>query len=208
MESWTLPVVSVLALGAVMWTMYRGGNVTHTFDTPKPLPDLPSKNKANKANKVVKTTPAPASVKKARGDTDDLDAVLAGVLDTALPVTPSPMRESVPYTDEEIRQIVDNVLARVNDVSDSSWDLRLVALDGIRKTVDGYKTLLYELSFAVYSPPRNIGIKLSATVVVPPTNMMYVQQLHTFNAAMTDDAVRGSRGPQNEVEHAEWVPIL
>jgi hypothetical protein len=202
MESWTLPLVSALALGAVMWTMYRERRQTSSFKTSRPLPPIPAPRKPKA--KVI--TPAPVGIQRARGDTGDLDSVLSSVVDTAPPVVPLPMRDSVPYTDEEVRQIVSNVLARIND--NGAWDLRLVALDGVSKTVDSYKTLLYELTFAAYSPPRNIGIKMATTVIVPPTNVMYIQTLKTFNAPVTDDPVRGSRGPQTEEEHAEWVPVL
>lgn len=206
MESWTLPLVSTLALGAVMWTMYRERRYM-AFDTSRPvvvpvIPPAPRKPKAR-----APATPAPTVIKKARGDTDDLESVLGSVVDVSPPVTPLPMRDSVPYTNEEVRQIVSNVLARIND--QGAWDLRLVALDSISKTVDSYKTLLYELTFAAYSPPRNIGIKMATSVIVPPTNVMYIRDLRSFNArATTDDPVRGSRGPQTEEEHAEWVPVL
>jgi hypothetical protein len=202
MESWTLPLLSVVALGAVAWTMVRERRHTNTFVTPMPLPPIPATRKP----KARVVTPAPKPIRQARGDTDSLEASLASVIDRAPPIKASSMRESVPYTDEEIRQIVANVLARVNDVTE--WDLRLVALDGITKTVDSYKTLVYELTFAAYSPPRNVGIKLSTTVLVPPTNAMYVTDLKSFNVPLTDDPVRGSRGPQTEQENAEWIPVL
>ena len=201
MESWTLPLLSVLALGAVAWTMARERR-HNTFVTPLPLPPIPATRKP----KARVLTPAPKPIRKARGDTDDLESVLASVVDATPPVKALPMRESVPYSDEEIRQVVGNVLARVNDAAD--WDLRLVGLDGITKTVDSYKTLVYELTFAAYSPPRNVGIKLSTAVLVPPTNAMYVTALKSFNVPLTDDPVRGSRGPQTEQENAEWVPVL
>jgi hypothetical protein len=184
--------------------MYRERRYTSytTFKPSPPLPDIPAPRKPKA--KVI--TPAPVAVKQARGDTDNLESVLASVVDLSPPVSALTMRDSVPYTDEEIRQIVSNVLARIND--QGAWDLRLVALDGVSKTVDSYKTLLYEITFAAYSPPRNIGIKMTTSVLVPASNVMYVRSLSSYNTPVTDDPVRGSRGPQTEEQHADWVPVL
>lgn len=218
MDSWVLPVVSTLALGAILWTMHqeRRGRDSRDFGSPKErfATSKPPRSEDAAKREVVGLTPKSPSYspKPARPtftslptDVDRIDAVLASVVDADVPAQ-STMGESVPYTEQEIRLIVSNVLERVNQQSD--LDLRLVALDGVRKTVDSYKTLLYNVSAPVYSTTRNVGIKIDATIVVPSSNRMYIKELKTYNAPMPEDSVRGSRGPHKEETYAEWIPVL
>lgn len=202
-STWLLPAVAAVALGAVAWTMSRdkaarggGGGFTLGFaqmPPPAPVPSPPEE-------------PAAA-------EPTELHALLSAIVDTTIPAYASghDSQTAVPYRDEEIRTIINNILERAKDRdTGGAWDLRLVAVDAVRKAVDPYKTLFYELTFLVYSSRRNVGIKLAATVVVPPSNAMYVKSLRSFEPATPpgQDHPRGSLGPGAEAVHAQWQPTL
>lgn len=209
--NWTLPILSTLALAAVLWSM-------HSSSPLRPRrPRVVDTNQGTDQNtdqteyfEAAMPPPPPAPTKPRPGTHPDtpVDAVFQQVIDVSIPVPKASMftGDTVPYTEAEVKDILANVLARVNDRS--ALDLRLVALDGVRKVADADKTLYYTLTAAVYSPPGNVGLKIQAAVVVPRSNVMYVSDLRTFNAAFPDDAVRGSRGPEDEAGHADWVPVL
>ena len=196
-SSWTLPAIAGLALGAVLWSMrcerrakQAAQQTFATLPPPAPKP-VPSRE-----------------TQRVRREPGSLQAVLDSVLDSNIPVRDSASNSVVPYTDEETRTIVSNVLARANTRGD--WDLRLVSIDSVRKTVDPYKSLSYEINFLVYSPSRNVGAKLAAVVAVPPSNAMYIESLRTFEApdVPDKDVPRGSRGPGSETAFAAWTPVI
>jgi hypothetical protein len=214
LDSWALPVVTAAALGAVLWSMHHERRGRATFVLADPM-----SNKGAATRDTSPTTPyepdaKPASPRRKTGafgreqpvDWMDLDFVLRRVTDVSVPVRESGTPSDVPYTDDEVRSVVGNVLARVND-EDRSWDLRLVAIDGVRKAVDAYKTLFYTLTFTAYSTDRNVGIKLLADVAVPTSNVIYVRKVQTFNTPMPDE-VQPSPGPDKEPQLAAWEPII
>jgi hypothetical protein len=192
--------MSALALGAVVWTMMREKRFANRSDTMLGFGALPP----------PAPVPEPPNESKDRRPPGDLQALLASVVDVDIPATEVTSGEIVGYTDDEVRTIVSNVLERTNGRGGGKWDLRLVAIDSVRKTVDPYKVLLYELTFLVYIPVQNVGVKLAASVVVPPTNAMFLKSLRTFDPPTLpeNDHPRGSFGVQTETVHAKWVPVI
>jgi hypothetical protein len=204
---WVLPAVTAAALAAVLWTMSSSssssssrGHRTADFFEPPPPPVPPA------------TAPKKgAALDRATGGLG-LDDVLEDVRDVAIPAQKAPShQEPVPHTDEETRLIATNILARVNDATardGAKWDLRLVAMDSVRKLVDSYKTLFYTLSFVAYSPRRNVAFKIVADVVVPVSNEMYVERVRQFSDSDDDGGPRGSRGPHTEATNSAWRPVI
>jgi hypothetical protein len=92
----------------------------------------------------------------------------------------------VPYDATEVRDLARGVLARVRDL-----DLDLLEVDATSKTVDAAKNLTYVMTLNTYSAKMNIGVKLVATLIVPPTNQVYLAALKTYNSQ--PDA--GNAGP-------------
>lgn len=205
MNNWTLPLVSAVALGAVLWSMHGGGDLLPRAGRPRVL-----RRDEPETFEVAMPPPPPPPSKPRAGTHPDtpVDAVFRSVVDADIPVPRATMftGDAMPHTEDEIKAVLANVLERVNDAS--TLDLRLVAVDNVRKTVDAYKTLYYTITAAVYSPPGNVGIKIQAGVVVPPSSVMYLHDLRTFNAQFPTDAVRASEGPATENHLATWTPVL
>ena len=108
-------------------------------------------------------------------------AALARAIDTAIPehLVASALQpgQLVPYDATEVRDLAKGVLGRVGGL-----DLELVEVDATSKTVDASKNLTYVMTMNTYSGKMNIGIKLVATLIVPPTNQVYLAALKTYNS--------------------------
>lgn len=108
-------------------------------------------------------------------------AALARAVDSAIPehLVASALQpgQLVPYDATEVRDLAKGVLGRV-----SGLDLALIEVDATSKTVDASKNLTYVMTMNTYSGKMNIGIKLVATLIVPPTNRVYLAALKTYNS--------------------------
>lgn len=133
-------------------------------------------------------------------------AALAQAIDTAIPehLVASALQpgQLVPYDAVEVRDLAKGVLSRVTGL-----DLELVEVDAASKTVDASKNLTYVMTMNTYSGKMNIGIKLVATLIVPPTNQVYLAALKTYNSAPEQGGPVGA-GPDDVPELAPFEPAV
>lgn len=131
-------------------------------------------------------------------------AALARAIDTDVPehLVASALRpgQLVPYDATEVRDLAKGALLRVRDL-----DLALVEVDATSKTVDPAKNLTYVMTMNTYSAKMNIGVKLVATLIVPPTNQVYLAALKTYNSqpGKDEDGPVGA-GPDDAPELAPF----
>jgi hypothetical protein len=140
----------------------------------------------------------------APGAGSPLAGVLALAVDPAVP-PPSP-GEEVPHDDEEARAILEAVLRRVNGLA--PVNLGLVDVESVQKTVDGYKTLRYEIVAGVYSRSRNVAAKVQASVDVTAEGTMYVRKLAARGAEDDPSEVAPSNGVGGLERYAPFEPAL
>ena len=109
-----------------------------------------------------------------------LAAALARTVDAEIPVTLA-SAAAVPYDNEEVQQVLQLVLDRVN-----SFGQRLSFIAGqwkVHKTLDAYKTVGYEATFNAHDAATTVGVRLRASVLVPADNKVYVRSLVLSDAA-------------------------
>jgi hypothetical protein len=117
-----------------------------------------------------------------------ITAKMARVVDPLIPVVMT-SGATVPYTEDEVNQIVRSVLGRLNSLDEQ---VTLIQVVSVSKTQDSYKTVAYDIAMNVYDARENVGMQLLTTVLVPVSGLMYVRQLKLASeTADTNAAPRG-----------------
>lgn len=120
---------------------------------------------------------------------------LSGVVDATLP--PFAAGEGVPWTLEEVREVMEGVVNRIN-TQNQALRLEVVSLDNITKTVDAYKTLHYEADVQVHSVTRMFSSRMTIKVDTTPNGKVFVRSVDIHNASKDTSgilpALDGARG--------------
>lgn len=120
-----------------------------------------------------------------------LTAKMAKVVDTQIPVVMT-SGTSVPFDEDDIRQVVRVVLARLNALDESVSFIQQVSAS---KTQDSYKTVAYDLVVSVHDAKENVGLTLAISVLVAVSGTLYVRKLEHFNKSPTQE--QGPAGIEN-----------
>lgn len=196
------PVVLLVVLCALCAALWM-------FRSPRPAPPPPAARKepytqiAVSRNYLQHTIPRP-------GDNSPLTPWLSRVIDARGAEAPT-AGESVPFDEQEVKLIMNEVLHRVNAVS--QLQLALVSTDSVRKTVDRFKTLRYEANINVYSKTKAMAAKLLAVVEVLANGDTLVRELRVHGAAKdTGFSGAGAAAPSNgagsEEKYAAFEPAI
>jgi len=129
---------------------------------------------------------------------------LARAIDLAVPA-PSP-GEAVPYDTQEVKDVINTVLARVN--GRSGLDLVLVSMDAVHKTVDRFKTLSYSADVVVYSKAKALGAKLTAAVDVTSRGTLYVKVLRVHGSARDSSGATPANADGGLEQYAPFTPAI
>lgn len=163
--SWRVVAV-VAALALLAWWVLRRPPATA-------VPELPMRPNA---------TPQPAPLP---GVPLSLSTKMAMVVDTQIPVVMT-SGTPVPYDDDDIRQVVRSVLAKLNAMDESVTVIQVVSAS---KTQDSYKTVAYDVVASVHDAKENVGMLLDVSALVPVSGKLYVRKLQMHNKA--PDTVAG-----------------
>lgn len=130
---------------------------------------------------------------------------LAGVLDPTLP--PSAPGEGVPWTNDELREVADHVVGRIN-AQNPALRLQVVSLDNVKKTVDAYKTLHYEADVQVHSVTRMFSSRLTIKVDMSSGGRLYVRAVSTHNAEPDTSGILPILGGVSGETYAKFQPAI
>lgn len=143
-------------------------------------------------------------------DRHPLAPALARAVDATVPVQHSPAGgEAVPHSAAETAEVVAFVVARVNQRT-PGLGLVAVASGNVRKTVDAYKTLLYQVDVHVHSAARGYSAVFTADVVSAAGGARYLKAARVHAAAKDTSGVLGSTGasPVQHESFAPWEPAV
>lgn len=155
---------------------------------------------------VVETTPnvTPPPVPPP-GVPTTLTAKLAAAVDTEIPVVMT-SGSPVQYDDDEIKQTVRSVLARVNAAGES---LTLIQVASAAKTVDSYKTVAYDIRANVHDSKENVALLLTIAALVPVSGKLYVRSFRlSQDAEETRPGLPGPEPAGGLAEYEDPVAIL
>lgn len=152
-----------------------------------------------KPNVALITQPVPASpVPAPSGVPLSLLQILQTVTDVQVPPMVAPVRD-VPYDDEEIKQILRPLLAKINGLGAN------VVMVGnavkASKTVDGNGMVQYTVTWSVYDARDNVSVLLTTTLLVT-SSAMYAKDVRLATPPPTNDSL-GTLS--KDVEYAEFV---
>lgn len=123
------------------------------------------------------------------------------------PVVPPPVPgEAVQHDDAEVKGVLEAVLRRVN--AGGRADLRLVSFEGVRKSVDRFKTVRYEVTMHAYSRARTTALAVDVEADVSAENTMYVRSLKTRGGAKDAGGAAPSNGIGFEDRFAAFEPAV
>lgn len=152
----TLAVIALI--GLVAWWVWT--------NQPKKMPD------------VVMQPNTPAPVAQVPGVPPTVVSKMARVADTQIPVVMT-SGTAVQYGDDEIRQVIRQVLDRLNAMDEK---MTLIQVASASKTVDSYKTVAYDIVASMYDSRENVGMLVAMSVLVPASGKLYVRSLKLHNS--------------------------
>lgn len=130
---------------------------------------------------------------------------LSAVLDPTLP--PSAPGEGVPWSNDEMREVADHVVGRIN-AQNPALRLQVVALDNVKKTVDAYKTLHYEADVQVHSVTRMFSSRLTIKVDLSSGGRLYVRGVSAHNAERDTSGILPILGGASGETYATFQPAI
>lgn len=175
--NWRTVIVTAVLLGLAWWVWRRQG------ETVPPVEVTPN------------ITPPPVPPP---GVPTTLTAKLAAAVDTEIPVVMT-SGSPVQYDDDEIKQTIRTVLARVNAAGEY---LTLIQVASAAKTVDSYKTVAYDIRANLHDSKENVGLLVSMAVLVPVSGKLYVRSFRLAQDA--EETNRGLPGPETAVGFAGY----
>ena len=123
------------------------------------------------------------------------------------------------HASEEAREVARIVVDRVNRAS-PNVRMTLVAVESVRKAVDAYKTLRYDMVINVYSAGLNMAARVACVVLRSGDGTVYVTHATADGGAHEPDptvgrssaaaaaGVQGSLGPGFEEDFSTFAPAI
>lgn len=141
-------------------------------------------------------------------DNSPLAPSLAKAVDPLVPQQGGSV-EAVAHADQEIKNVVQGVVHRVN-IRSPDLGLTVVDITNVRKTVDSYKTIRYEADVGVHSTTKAYSSKIGVAVDMTAEGRTYIRGLKVHNAAKDNKA--GGAAPSNgigfEERYAAFEPAV
>lgn len=176
--------------------------------SPAARPGVAARASAREAFQTAARAKAPDGDRLAHvplpGDRSPLAPHLARAVDVGAPAASTAGGEDVPFSNDEVREVLRRVVARINGVN-KGLDLALVSFDNVRKTVDAYKTLRYEADAQVHSVAQMYSSRFTATVDITSSNAMYIRGLSVHSAAKDTSGV--AAGTAALAAHERYAPF-
>lgn len=179
-----LLVVAAVALAAYMVWRWRKAEGAATVE-PAPM--------------TSNVTPAPQAPV---GTPASLPAKMAAMVDPQIPVVMT-AGAPVPFDDEEIKGVVNGVLAQLNARDE---DVTLIQLVNSSKTADSYKTVAYDVLANVHDNRANVGLQIFLSVLVAATGTRYVRALRMAQSP-EQPATQGPEGAGSAAAGGNLAPF-
>lgn len=193
----------MLAAGAVAYGAW------HYHQTKQPqarMVPVPTQTERYTQVGVNRTYLQPTLPKPA--DNSPLAPSLAKAVDPLVPQQGG-STEALPHADQEIKNVVQGVIHRVN-VRSPNLGLTVVDITNVRKTVDSYKTIRYEADVGVHSTTKAYSSKIGIAVDMTAEGRTYIRAAKVHNAAK-DNKIGGaapSNGVGFEEKYATFEPAV
>lgn len=129
---------------------------------------------------------------------------MSGIVDPTLP--PEAPGQAAEYTKAEIDQVVQRVIDRINTRHPDAR-LAVVNYDNVKKMVDAYKTVHYEVDVHVHSVTGMYSSRLTARVDVTPSGKEFVRDIRVHNASK-DTSGLGSATVSGLEAYAAFEPAV
>lgn len=130
---------------------------------------------------------------------------LTGVADASTP--PMAPGEPMAWSKAEIERVADRVVARINAKS-PGLGLVLVSFDNVKKTVDAYKTVRYEVDVQVHSMTKMYSSRLTAKVDVSSSGKEYLREVSLHNARLDDSKIESVSSISGLETYAAFEPAV
>jgi len=108
-----------------------------------------------------------------------------------------------PYSDSEMEQVAERVLARVKGPDTPRLDF--ISIEYATKGVDAAKNIHYNLAIVCYDRIKNYSLKLVIVCVVDPKNKLWLKKFSSFNSFVPDSAPAGVSSA-DELLPVDFVP--